>query len=99
MDRPRNSQVSLVTLTICLHLVVLASLPFVQAVGLPAAVIFELNSENSSFFSLAELDEDLFLVSIASMAIASVVFSKLKPALLKYQAADLLPQFPPPKRP
>ncbi len=99
MDRQRNSQVTWVTLILCLLLGMLVCLPFVHAVGLPAAAIFEVNAENFSLFSEAEMDEEGLIVSIVGAAIASSVFSKPKPANLVVQTVTLLPHFPPPKRP
>ena len=98
MVKLRNSQVSLVTLILCLCLGSLVSLPIFNAVGLPAIEISEVNTETFNLLNQAEFDEDLFIITSVSATIAGLDFSKPKPINLVFQTISLSPHFPPPKQ-
>jgi hypothetical protein len=97
MVKLHSSEISLLSLILCLCLGSLVSLPIFNAVGAPAIEISEVNPESFNLFNQAEFDEEFSILTIVSATTAGLVFSKLKPINLAFQTIYLLPHFPPPK--
>jgi hypothetical protein len=98
MINQRNSQISLVTLILCLCLGSLVILPFIQ-VNPPALEILAMDAENYNLFNLVEFDDDDFVISIVGAEVAEINFSKSRPMILGFESMSLSPVSPPPKTP
>ena len=96
MINQRNSQISLVTLILCLCLGSLVILPFVQ-VGPSAQEISGIDAENYNLFDHVEFDSDFIVKSILGAVIAALNFSKFRHMNLDFQSTSLSPVSPPPK--
>ena len=96
MINQRNSQISLVTLILCLCLGSLVILPFVQ-VSPSAPEISGIDAENYNLFDHAEFDSDFIVISIVGAAIAALNFSISRSMNLDFQSTFLSPVSPPPK--
>ena len=97
MVKKRSSQISLVTLILCLCLGSLVILPMINVVGLPMLEISEADPGNYNLFDQADFDEEYFVVTIVCVTTTGLIFSKSRPMDLDFQTACLSPDSPPPK--
>ena len=70
--------------------------PFTQ-VNLFVSVISDFAVEDQNLLTHVELDDDYIALSVVSVIIVGINFSKSRPMKLDFQSACLTPVFPPPK--
>ena len=96
MSNQRNSQILLAILILCICLGGFVLKPFTQ-VNLFVSVISDFAVEDQNLLTHVELDDDYIALSVVSVIIVGVNFSKSRPMKLDFQSACLTPVFPPPK--
>ena len=97
MAKQRSSQISLVTLVLCLCLGSLVILPMVNIFGQPTSVVSRVDIVNHDLLEHHEFDEEHFLLTTIGVTIVELISSKSRSMNLDCQTADLTSVSPPPK--